>query len=61
MWPPRSWHKEGKRPVCRRKKGVPLGELSPQATEGVGVQRRTFEMLLRFLLLKSHKCAILSI
>ena len=37
----------------------PLGELSPQATEGVGVQQRTFEMLPRFLLPKNDKCAIL--
>lgn len=27
-------------PGHRRKKGVPLGELSPQATEGVGVQQK---------------------
>lgn len=40
-------------------KGVPLGELSPQTTEGIGVQRRTFEMLPRFLLPKNDKCAIL--
>ncbi len=59
MWPQRSWHKEHKCSGLLPQKGVPLGELSPQTTEGAGVQRRTFEMLPRFLLPKNDKCAIL--